>query len=339
MGGKQPKSTPPTRHARLPLEDHPSTRRLSSSPDFTFIISSAPGPNLRHCNNRRSMTFIPRPFPPPALVGVPLEYIKVQLHELAPQYWASPDTADCTIVVPIPLKQADTPDAPLFPPGTLGSARRAAAHDPSGTGRRATEPSMPFAPRILMRLHVDYLSAHSPFFRALFSGTLPMDLLSSRSPSSCQSQSKLSPRLISSSTTQISVFIPVPDASSFRVLIHWIYFGQTQLLAECLARGVVSWEGVARNVEYLQLGNEIRSFLGGWWATYLRPGALELKADSDDEELEDVVSGSESEAGSEFSTTESDDDDDDDDAEFYANACRSQDDRISPRGRQRTRSP
>lgn len=62
-----------------------------------------------------------------------------------------------------------------------------------------------------------------------------------------------------------------------------------------------------------------------------------MKADSDDEDMEDVVSGSESEAESEFSTTESDDDDDD--AMFYGSACRSHDDHISPRGRQRTRSP
>lgn len=133
MGGKQPKSTPPTRHARLPLEDHPSTRRLSSSPDFTFIISSVPGPNLRHCNNRRSMTFIPRPFPPPALVGVPLEYIKVQLHELAPQYWASPDTADCTIGQLHPRSSAIS----------AHSAEPCSRTNPAEAGRRSGCPLVP----------------------------------------------------------------------------------------------------------------------------------------------------------------------------------------------------
>ena len=41
--------------------------------------------------------FEPRPFPPPSLSGVPIEYITGQLHNLASQFWDKPDTADCTI--------------------------------------------------------------------------------------------------------------------------------------------------------------------------------------------------------------------------------------------------
>ena len=43
------------------------------------------------------LPFVPRPFPPPALAGVPLEYIIDQLRRLAPHYWSRPETSDCTI--------------------------------------------------------------------------------------------------------------------------------------------------------------------------------------------------------------------------------------------------
>lgn len=47
---------------------------------------------------RRAMRcFVPRPFPPPALANVPVEYIIDQLHTLAPHYWSKPETADCSI--------------------------------------------------------------------------------------------------------------------------------------------------------------------------------------------------------------------------------------------------
>lgn len=47
---------------------------------------------------RRVMrSFVPRPFPPPSLANVPVEYIIDQLHTLAPHYWSKPETADCSI--------------------------------------------------------------------------------------------------------------------------------------------------------------------------------------------------------------------------------------------------
>jgi hypothetical protein len=51
------------------------------------------------CGSRSSPIsfFTPRPFPPPSLAGVPIEYIVGQLRALAPQYWDKPETADCTI--------------------------------------------------------------------------------------------------------------------------------------------------------------------------------------------------------------------------------------------------
>jgi hypothetical protein len=42
-------------------------------------------------------SFVPRPFPPPPLIGIPLEYIVDSLRKLAPRYWNNTETADCSI--------------------------------------------------------------------------------------------------------------------------------------------------------------------------------------------------------------------------------------------------
>jgi hypothetical protein len=64
------------------LKPHsPHCRRLS--------VDSPQSPQMSY--------FVPRTFPPPPLVHVPVEYIIDQLHNLAPHYWNRPETTDCTI--------------------------------------------------------------------------------------------------------------------------------------------------------------------------------------------------------------------------------------------------
>lgn len=102
--------------------------------------------------------FLSKPFPPPSLVGVPIEYIIDQLHNLAPHYWDKPDTADCTIstfilffhikpksglVVPVPYARGTK-----FPPNTPSPSY----YDPAGRGRRITEPTINFVPRIVLKV-------------------------------------------------------------------------------------------------------------------------------------------------------------------------------------------
>lgn len=65
----------------------PSTISTSTS------VARVPQATNRLPNHR----FIPRPFPPPNLAHVPVEYIVDQLHSLASNYWSKPETADCTI--------------------------------------------------------------------------------------------------------------------------------------------------------------------------------------------------------------------------------------------------
>ena len=60
---------------------------LADSSKFTMSSSTS----------RSASAFVPRPYPPPSLAGVPNEYILNRLHHLAPHYWNKPETADCTI--------------------------------------------------------------------------------------------------------------------------------------------------------------------------------------------------------------------------------------------------
>lgn len=229
--------------------------------------------------------FVPRPFPPPGLTDVPVEYIVDQLRNLAPHYWNKPETADCTLIVPVPNPQGRsmrTPDTPPFPPETLPTRS-----DASGSSRRVTEPSVYPTPRISLKLHMDYLSAQSTFLRGLFSGTSPLDLINTNpnappafntSPVTPSGQFTVPanrlPRLLPSPPGNPTVFLPVPDPASFHLLIHWIYFGRTNFIEECLTQGVIQWEGIARNVEYLGLSTDIKIFLGRWYGNWLHPARV-----------------------------------------------------------------
>jgi len=73
----------------------PSLESRGSSPGES-MLSSACSPMLPD-DSSPAPALIPRHFPPPALAGVPVDYIIHKLHQLAPKYWDKPDTADCTI--------------------------------------------------------------------------------------------------------------------------------------------------------------------------------------------------------------------------------------------------
>ncbi|KAJ7633018.1 hypothetical protein FB45DRAFT_745057 [Roridomyces roridus] len=252
--------------------------------------------------------FAARAFPPPSLAGVPVDYIINQLHNLAPQYWDKPDTADCTLVIPVPYPRGKAGstfpvDAPAF----------SMSSDP-GLGRRVTEPALNHVPRISLKLHVDYLSAHSTFLRGLFSGASSLDLISSASLSQAPTQSGPSgqftvpanrlPRLMPCSPDHPILFLPIPDPSSIHLLVHWMYFGSTSYIEDSLNDGSIEWEGIARNVEYLGLSSDIKVFLGRWYGNWLQT--------ADEEEVSD------------------DDGDDDDDAETVYYSDDEEDEEVSP---------
>jgi len=91
------------------------------------------------------------------------------------------------------------------------------------------------------------------------------------------------------------LFLPVPDPTSFHLLVHWMYFGDTRYIEDCLSRKTIQWEGIARNVEYLDLSMEIKIFLGKWYARWLHPErVVEDGSDTAYSDSDDVVDDSDS---------------------------------------------
>ncbi|KAG8215777.1 hypothetical protein J3R82DRAFT_7681 [Butyriboletus roseoflavus] len=164
------------------------------------------------------------------------------LHNLASYFWNKPETANCTIVIPLPSPSRRSPVPP---------------------------------PRLTLKLHKQYLSAKSLFLRGLFTGASPIDLFQSLGASRPQPplrvpKSRL-PRLLPSPPSHPILFLPVPDPSSIQPLIHWMYFGNTDHIENALCHGDIHWEGLARNVEYLALSTDIKVFLGRWYRSWYLP--------------------------------------------------------------------
>ncbi|KAJ7749522.1 hypothetical protein DFH07DRAFT_746603 [Mycena maculata] len=260
--------------------------------------SLSSSPPLKASDISTASLFTARAFPPPSLTGVPVEYIIDQLHNLAPHYWDKPDTADCTIVIPVPHPRGKA--GPTFP---LDAPVFSMSSD-SGLGRRVTEPALNHVPRISLKLHMDYLSAHSTFLRGLFSGASSLDLISSASLSQAPARPSPSgqftvpanrlPRLMPCSPDHPILFLPIPDPTSIHLLVHWMYFGSTSYIENSLNDGSVEWEGIARNVEYLGLPADIKVFLGQWYGNWLhaerggRYGSDEEEDEEDDDDAETV---------------------------------------------------
>lgn len=223
---------------------------------------------------------------------------------MAPRYWEKPETADCTIIVPIPYARY-RPDS-ATESSTPIKFRHSVEFFPSEAGSRITGTSLNSTPQLTFKLHMDYLSAHSSYLRALLSGACVMDLVNSRSSLSSESVPRYNvppnrlPRLLSSAHENPVLYLPVPDPTSFHLLLHWMYFNQTNIISEALRNGSIQWEGIARNVEYLRLSAPIKIFLSKWYHSRLGINSLRGEYfncepdteynDSDDEDASTCIS-------------------------------------------------
>ncbi|KAI0934602.1 hypothetical protein AcV5_006389 [Taiwanofungus camphoratus] len=305
-------NSPPSdakRQGNLPLRSQTSRYAGPSTPPCSLTSTgpfSVPSSRLSQ-RTMNAFAFVPRPFPPPALVDVPIEYIIDQLWHLAPHYWSKPETSDCTIVVPLDV--INTKEPVLAPGPSLASppeshSQWSASLDSSGLGQHAAGPVLRPTPRMVMQLHMDYLCAHSALLRGLLNGASPFDLIDSpptSRPSSNRSSptqsthshshslpssdpTPLLPCFLPSPPTRPMIYLPVPDPVSLRLLVHYIYFGSTSFIEDALDAGTLSWEGLARNVEYLGMGPEIKVFLGRWYGRWRqRRDTGEHGLDSDSE--------------------------------------------------------
>ena len=120
--------------------------------------------------------------------------------------------------------------------------------------------------------HIDYLCSQSRLLRRFFGGSTTPSASNSTLPSR-------PPQFLSSSNSHPVVYLPIPDPSSFDLLLHWMYHGSMNDIELALDDGIVTWEGLARNVEYLDIRDDVRQFLGRWYA---RTRSLCDESDSDE---------------------------------------------------------
>lgn len=70
-----------------------------------------------------------------------------------------------------------------------------------------------------------------------------------------------------------------------------MYFGDTGALEDALQRHVIRWDGLARNVEYLGMPEELKRFLGRWYRRWLQQPAQQQASTKEEGEADDTPRG------------------------------------------------
>jgi hypothetical protein len=168
-----------------------------------------------------------------------------------------------------------------------------------------TEPALPAAPPLVLRLHTDYLCAHSSLLRALFGGASALDLIGATRAPAPPSAALLPRALPASAPGDARLFLPLPDPGSFRFLAHWCYFRDFRYIADYLARGLLSWAGLAQNVRYLGMSEEIKAELARYYQLHVARDTLaspvsSAGSDADDEHPDTDTVATDSDTDSEM---------------------------------------
>lgn len=188
------------------------------------------------------------------------------------------------------------------------------------SGRRGSLPGHNQLEQCLVfPLHMDYLTTQSTLFHTLISSAKAHVTTPTQRDQYgrlvWQSQAYRGAKVLPTKhNRQRVLYVPLPDPSSFGVLLHWLYWHDVGHFNHCLSRGLVTWQGVIRNIEYLGLDNEIKLLAGKWWKRWVKP----VEAD---ERTNDVQSVSGSKKGKGTATdVEFDDDDDEEEVSMDSGA-------------------
>ncbi|WVQ95266.1 hypothetical protein IAU59_002361 [Kwoniella sp. CBS 9459] len=110
-----------------------------------------------------------------------------------------------------------------------------------------------------------------------------------------------------------ALYVPLPDPASFGVILHWLYWHDTDHFNHCLSKGLVTWQGVIRNIEYLALDNEIKLLAGKWWKRWVKPTEPTERRKTGSASVNGLGSGKKRATSVSTGMKRAGDDDDDDD--------------------------
>ena len=165
---------------------------------------------------------------------------------------------------------------------------------------------------IVFPLHKDYLITQSKLFRRLFSSTssqfdLPVPAVGGSSsmarsasdgrPREADSKLKGSKVLPTPRGEPEAVYIPMPDPAAFGVIVQWLYWGDPKAVELALSKGIISWEGLVYNIDYLDLEDDIKRIVGKWWRKWVKTESSSgsrndgTEFEDDDEEEEERKGG------------------------------------------------
>ena len=144
--------------------------------------------------------------------------------------------------------------------------------------RRGSLPDANNSPVLVFPLHREYLVTQSTLLRTLLTTSPHLDLaaLATSSPplpeqSPSPSRTVRGARILPTrSGATVAIHVPLPDPASFGVLLHWLYWGDDGALESALNRGLVTWQGVVKNIDYLSLDDSVKRVLGKWWRRWIK---------------------------------------------------------------------
>ncbi|OCF35819.1 hypothetical protein I316_02312 [Kwoniella heveanensis BCC8398] len=129
---------------------------------------------------------------------------------------------------------------------------------------------------LVFPLHKDYLTTQSVLFRTLLNSQAAQ--ISNPPPRDDNGRLLFQSPVIRGAKVlptradrPKALYVPLPDPASFGVILHWLYWHDADHFNHCLSKGLVTWQGVIRNIEYLSLDNEIKLLAGKWWKRWVKP--------------------------------------------------------------------
>jgi hypothetical protein len=139
-----------------------------------------------------------------------------------------------------------------------------------------------------MRLHTDYLAAHSSMFRLLFGHAHPIDLMQimpqtilDRCAQIPGYKQMVLPRVLPSPDGSIVCHVPLPDPASFHYIVMWLYFGDTDVLVHAVENSHIRIQGLYANAEWLGI-NELAQFIRAWHKERQHDNAIEADEEDSD---------------------------------------------------------